>query len=55
MITIYLLIAAFTFGKFYGEIEPFDVRPGPCEWFWLAILSLAWPLAIYIHWKDQEA
>lgn len=54
MIALYFLIASFTFGKFYGEIEPFESRPTFIEWFWLAVLSLGWPLVIYLYLKDAK-
>ena len=52
MLTAYFLIAAFVAGTFAGStIETKDI-PSARHAMALAFLALAWPLMIYICWKD---
>ena len=52
MTTAYFLIAVFVMGLVVGSILQSQSRPPAVEWVLLMILSLAWPLLVYVYWKD---
>lgn len=53
-LVIYLLIASFTIGCFTGEISGAKVRFCPREWLGLFLLSMVWPLVVYMYLTEPK-
>lgn len=54
MITAYFLIAAFAIGLVVGSIWHSEENPPTVQWILVMLLALAWPLLIYVYWKDWK-
>lgn len=54
MITAYLLAAAFAIGLVVGSVSQSRDKIPAIQWVLLLMLGLAWPLLIYVYWKDWK-